>query len=96
MTQILGKSRNFTIENGNLVTFHLNFFAVKRVISHVSGSKSGLSLVLNVEQYEYMRGPQNDAGIKVNFAQKSGSWEGPHLFEFEYKEFYGPVGRTDP
>ena len=23
-------------------------------------------MVLNVEQYEYMRGPQNDAGIKVN------------------------------
>ena len=22
-------------------------------------------MILNVEQYEYMRGPQNDAGIKV-------------------------------
>ena len=31
----------------------------------ISGSSSGLSLILNVEQYEYMRGPQNDAGVKV-------------------------------
>ena len=29
------------------------------------GSHSGLSLLLNVEQYEHMRGPQNDAGVKV-------------------------------
>ena len=29
------------------------------------GSRNGLSLILNVEQYEYMRGPQDDAGIKV-------------------------------
>ena len=27
---------------------------------------NALSLLLNVEQYEYMRGPQNDAGVKVN------------------------------
>ncbi len=32
------------------------------------GERSGLSLVLNVEQYEYMRGPQNDAGVKVRWA----------------------------
>ena len=31
----------------------------------LSGSSAGLSLVLNVEQYEYMKGPQDDAGIKV-------------------------------
>ena len=30
------------------------------------GSSTGLSLVLNVEQYEYMRGPNSDAGIKVS------------------------------
>ena len=30
------------------------------------GSRSGLSLLLNVEQYEHMRGPQSDAGVKVN------------------------------
>ena len=39
-----------------------------------SGSKSGLSLVLNVEQYEYMRGPQNDAGIKVSAKPSSGKF----------------------
>jgi len=31
----------------------------------VSGSRFGLSLTLNIEQYEYMIGPQSDAGIKV-------------------------------
>ena len=30
-----------------------------------SGSSNGLSVTINIEQYEYMRGPQNDAGIKV-------------------------------
>lgn len=30
-----------------------------------SGSRYGLELILNVEQYEHMRGPQNDAGAKV-------------------------------
>ncbi len=29
------------------------------------GSRFGLSLTLNIEQYEYMLGPQSDAGIKV-------------------------------
>lgn len=31
----------------------------------VLGSRFGLSLTLNIEQYEYMLGPQSDAGIKV-------------------------------
>ena len=31
----------------------------------ILGSTTGLGLILNVEQYEYMRGPQNDAGVKV-------------------------------
>ena len=31
-----------------------------------TGSRFGLSLTINIEQYEYMRGPQSDAGIKVN------------------------------
>ena len=30
-----------------------------------AGSNSGLNLVLNVEQYEFMRGPQNVAGVRV-------------------------------
>jgi len=33
----------------------------------ISGSRFGLSLTLNIEQYEYMIGPQSDAGIKVNW-----------------------------
>ncbi len=35
------------------------------VVTDEPGLRAGLSLVLNVEQYEYMRGPQNDAGVKV-------------------------------
>ena len=31
----------------------------------LAGSEHGLSLILNLEQYEYMKGPNNDAGIKV-------------------------------
>ena len=30
-----------------------------------SGARFGLGLTMNIEQYEYMRGPQSDAGIKV-------------------------------
>ena len=30
-----------------------------------TGSRFGLGLTLNIEQYEYMRGPQSDAGVKV-------------------------------
>ena len=30
-----------------------------------SGSEFGLSLVINIEQYEYLPGPISDAGIKV-------------------------------
>lgn len=30
-----------------------------------SGARFGLSLTLNIEQYEYMSGPNSDAGIKV-------------------------------
>ncbi len=32
---------------------------------YMVGATHGLRMVLNVEQYEYMRGPQNDAGVKV-------------------------------
>ena len=35
------------------------------------GSRSGLSLLLNIEQYEHMRGPQSDAGVKVNIILQS-------------------------
>ncbi|ELT92340.1 hypothetical protein CAPTEDRAFT_191217 [Capitella teleta] len=36
-----------------------------RVFWGEAGSRFGLSLTLNIEQYEYMRGPQSDAGIKM-------------------------------
>ncbi len=29
------------------------------------GAGFGLSLVVNIEQYEYIKGPNTDAGIKV-------------------------------
>ncbi len=35
------------------------------------GSSNGLSLILNIEQYEYMKGPQTDAGVKVSMP---GQW----------------------
>ena len=35
------------------------------IINIVPGSRFGLGLTMNIEQYEYMRGPQSDAGIKV-------------------------------
>ena len=35
-------------------------------VKDVDETASALSLILNVEQYEHMRGPQNDAGIKVH------------------------------
>ena len=31
-----------------------------------SGSQSGLQLRLNIEQYEYMKGPNTGAGIKLH------------------------------
>ncbi|CAD5126453.1 DgyrCDS14581 [Dimorphilus gyrociliatus] len=30
-----------------------------------SGMNNALSLLLNLEQYEYMPGPDNDAGVKI-------------------------------
>lgn len=35
------------------------------IIYFILGVESGLSLTLNVEQYEYMTGPHNSAGIKL-------------------------------
>ena len=37
----------------------------------ILGSTTGLGLILNVEQYEYMRGPQNDAGVKVDLMNRN-------------------------
>ena len=35
-------------------------------IAVIPGFNNALRLLLNVEQYEIMRGPQIDAGVKVN------------------------------
>jgi hypothetical protein len=48
-------------EFGVCYTFNGDPEAVK----FVDDTSRGLSLILNVEQYEHMRGPQNDAGVKV-------------------------------
>ena len=37
----------------------------------LTGSRFGLSLTLNIEQYEYMLGPQSDAGVKVFLHHKN-------------------------
>ena len=39
---------------------------MQSVFACVLGSGFALSLIVNVEQYEYMKGPENDAGAKVN------------------------------
>ena len=36
----------------------------------LTGSAFGLKLILNVEQYEYMKGPNNDAGVKVQVHER--------------------------
>lgn len=36
-----------------------------REVFLISGSGSALSLTLNIEQYEYMSGPEHEAGLKV-------------------------------
>ena len=35
-------------------------------ITNIPGPINALTLQLNIEQYEIMRGPQSDAGVKVN------------------------------
>ena len=32
----------------------------------LTGARKGFSVTLNVEQYEYMKGPQTEAGVKVS------------------------------
>ena len=58
-------SRDFTTvytEFGVCYTFNGD----PEVVKYVDDTAHALSLVLNVEQYEHMRGPQNDAGLKVD------------------------------
>ena len=35
---------------------------------YVAGSRSALGVILNVEQYEYMAGPDQETGIKVSIS----------------------------
>ena len=44
----------------------INDSAIIDRTSVFSGSSAGLFLTLNVEQYEYMQGPNSDAGVKVS------------------------------
>ena len=48
---------------GRCASFHIGVHGD----SHTSkpGSGFGMSLTMNIEQYEYIRGPSTDAGIKV-------------------------------
>ena len=58
-------SRDFTIhytDFGVCYTFNGDPDDVK----YVDDTAYALSLILNVEQYEHMRGPQNGTGLKVN------------------------------
>ncbi len=52
-----------------------------------TGSRFGLALTLNIEQYEYMRGPQSDAGVKVRacvcVCEWVGGWVGVRACECE-------------
>ena len=42
-------------------------FNVSSILTNKTGAGFGLSLTLNIEQYEYINGPITDAGIKVRF-----------------------------
>jgi len=81
-----------TVEKSDLQLFNVDeaAFGVRCVVAFLVawiiglinvmlGSRFGLSLTLNIEQYEYMKGPQNDAGIKV-VNQLCLSPKGDHVF----------------
>ncbi len=55
---------------GRCVSFHTGSGGA---FTSKTGSGFGMSLTLNIEQYEYIRGPSTDAGIKVGFFIKSRS-----------------------
>ena len=48
---------------GSCYTF--NGDANNPINTEKTGSRFGLSLTVNIEQYEYMIGPNSDAGLKV-------------------------------
>ncbi|CAD5112318.1 DgyrCDS1544 [Dimorphilus gyrociliatus] len=69
-----------------------------------TGSSSGLTLILNVEEYEYMKGPQNDAGVKmflhnaneVPFVRDLGFAAAPGLHSLVSVQYSENVGLPDP
>ena len=48
----------------SLINPETNLFAILLIV-FLEGTANSLNLVLNIEQYEHMRGPQQDAGVKV-------------------------------
>lgn len=59
---------NFTTNHTDYgVCYTFNSPPLKRNVltTTKTGSSSGLSLILNIEEYEYMNGPKSDAGVKV-------------------------------
>lgn len=48
-----------------------NPYEHKSLVTDKTGSAFGLALTLNIEQYEYTRGPNTDAGIKLYLHHQS-------------------------
>ena len=61
----------------------MNVFQVQKLLSLV-GSQWGLSLLINVEQYENIKGLNTDAGVKVS-----------EFIKFIYQRKYLSYGHTD-
>ncbi len=71
-----------TFDMGQCFSFNLD--ERRHLFTTKTGSQFGLRLVLNIEQYEYVRGPSTDAGVKVSLqdstsvcrgrSQYPGSW----------------------
>ncbi|CAD5112317.1 DgyrCDS1543 [Dimorphilus gyrociliatus] len=76
----------------------------KLSLPQLPGSSSGLTLILNVEEYEYMKGPQNDAGVKmflhnaneVPFVRDLGFAAAPGLHSLVSVQYSENVGLPDP
>ncbi len=53
-----------TFDMGQCFSFNLD--ESHHLFTTKTGSQFGLRLVINIEQYEYIRGPSTDAGVKVS------------------------------
>ena len=77
---------------------NIYYLIIMAILLWLLGSDFGLTMILNLEQYEYMRGPQYDAGVKVSFKHERQTrhifltrkriaiWPAAHVFE--KKEIY--------